>query len=308
MKISYKNIRASRTQSTLAFFVLLLSLITFVLWSAVFVTSESKELLEIVMLDVGQGDAFFIESPKGTQVLIDGGRSTAVLRGLSEVMPFWDRTLDVVVATHPDADHIGGLIDVFERFEVKHVLESAVKNDTPTFRSYEEALGGEGASVIPASRGTQVRIDDSIVLTVLSREVVATSDTNEASVILRIDYGETSFLFTGDASKEVERELLRYYELLDVDVLKVGHHGSDTSTSLEFISATSPEFALISAGRDNSYGHPHDEVLERLTNADVRILRTDTQGTVRLVSDGRAVSEKPLLFFERLFGILKIPL
>jgi competence protein ComEC len=303
MKTYYKNVRASRTSSFLSFLVLILTLTTFVLWSAVFITSEHSELIEVVMLDVGQGDAFFIESPSGTQILIDGGRGTAVLRGLSEVMPFWDRTIDVVVATHPDADHIGGLVDVLERFEVKKILQSAVQNDTPTFRAYKKAVEEEGAQLLPASRGTRIRIDNALVITVLSREVVATSDTNEASIILRLDYGKTSFLFTGDASKETERELLQFYDLLDVDVLKVGHHGSDTSTSTEFISATSPKFALISVGENNSYGHPDAKVLDRLEEAGVRILRTDTQGTVRLVSDGTNIFEKPLRFFERMLGI-----
>jgi competence protein ComEC len=303
MKISNTSIRVSRRVNILGFFVLLFTVVTFLLWSAVFVQVERRELLEVVMLDVGQGDAFFIEAPSGTQVLIDGGRGTAVLRALSEVMPFWDRTIDVVVATHPDADHIGGLVDVLERFKVGHILESSVKNDSSTFSAYERAREAESAVMVAPSRGTRIKIDDSVVLTVLSQEVVATSDTNEASIILRLDYGQTSFLFTGDASKEVERELLQFHELLDVDVLKVGHHGSDTSTSTEFISATSPEFALISAGRDNSYGHPDDEVLDRLKSANVRIFRTDAHGTVRLVSDGQSISEKPLRFFERLLGI-----
>jgi competence protein ComEC len=255
------------------------------------------------MLDVGQGDAFFIESPGGTQVLIDGGRGTAVLRELSKVMPFWDRTLDVVVATHPDADHIGGLVHVFERFEVAHLLHTSVKNDTPVFRAYKKVVEKESLRIIPASRGTKITLDDSVVLTILSREVVAASDTNDASIILRLDYGDTSFLFTGDASKETERELLQFHSMLDVDVLKVGHHGSDTSTSTEFISATSPEFALISVGKENSYGHPDDDVLLRLEVAGVKILRSDERGTARLISDGEKVFAKPLHFFEEFTGI-----
>lgn len=303
MKISYRHERRSRKESILFLLVLFFTLTTFLLWSGIFFTNSEKGILKVVMLDVGQGDAFFIESPEGTQILIDGGRGRVVLRELSKVMPFWDRTLDVVVATHPDADHIGGLVYVLEGFRVSHVLQTSIENDTPVFRAYSEALENENSTRIPSSRGTTITLDDSVVVTVLSEEVVAASDTNDASIILRIDYGDTSFLFTGDATKETEKKLLQFHSMLDVDVLKVGHHGSDTSTSTEFISATSPEFALISVGKENSYGHPTDEVLDRLTSADVRILRSDTNGTVRLVSDGGRVSVKPLHFFEELFGI-----
>lgn len=303
MKISYTDKTRTRKESILFFSVLFFVITTFLLWSVIFFTNSEKGILKVVMLDVGQGDAFFIESPEGTQILIDGGRGRVVLRELSKVMPFWDRTLDVLVATHPDADHIGGLVYILEGFRVSHVLQTSIENDTPVFRAYSEALEKENSTRIPPSRGTTITLDDSVVVTVLSEEVVAASDTNDASIILRIDYGDTSFLFTGDATKETEKELLQFYSMLDVDVLKVGHHGSDTSTSTEFISATSPEFALISVGKENSYGHPTDEVLERLTSADVRILRTDLNGTVRLVSDGARVLVKPLHFFEVLMGL-----
>ncbi|MEX0933198.1 MAG: ComEC/Rec2 family competence protein [Candidatus Paceibacterota bacterium] len=303
MKISYKQASLTREKSTLFFLVLFFTLTTFVSWSVLFFTRSEKQILSVVMLDVGQGDAFFIESPGGTQVLIDGGRGRAALRELSKVMPFWDRSLDVVVATHPDADHIGGLVHVLERFDVSYILHTSIQKDTPVFRAYSEAVLEEDPVIVPSSRGTKITLDDSVVLTILSREVVAASDTNEASIILRLDYGGTSFLFTGDAPKETEQELLQFYSVLDVDVLKVGHHGSDTSTSTEFISATSPDFALISVGKENSYGHPDDDVLLRLEDAGVKILRSDERGTVRLISDGEGVFVKPLHFFEELLGL-----
>lgn len=303
MKISYTDKTRTRKESILFFSVLFFVITTLLLWSAIFFTNSEKRILKVVMLDVGQGDAFFIESPGGTQILIDGGRGRAVLRELSKVMPFWDRTLDVVVATHPDADHIGGLVYVLEGFRVSHALQTSVKSDTPVFRAYSEAFENENSTRIPPSRGTTITLDDSVVVTILSQEVVAASNTNEASIVLRIDYGDTSFLFTGDATKETEKELLQFHSMLDVDVLKVGHHGSDTSTSTEFISATSPEFALISVGKENSYGHPTGEVLGRLQDAGAHILRTDVSGTVRLVSDGSRVFVKPLHFFEELTGM-----
>jgi competence protein ComEC len=300
--VSYKHFFDTRLRSALSLLVLVSLTLALVSWVILFLNTDRGEL-RVTMLDVGQGDALFIESPRGTQVLIDGGRGTAVLRELSKVMPFWDRSIDIVVATHPDADHIGGLVDVLERFEVEHILEASVQNDTPVFHAFKTALKDEGSSVVTPSRGTELVLDDSVVLTLLSREVVAASDTNDASIVMRLDYGETSFLFTGDASSEVERELLQFYDALDVDVLKVGHHGSDTSTSPEFVSAVSPDIALISVGADNSYGHPKREVLETLTAAGANVLRTDTDGTVQLVSDGTTVTQRRLGFFAGLLGI-----
>jgi competence protein ComEC len=291
-----------RTRNTLLIFVVFFAILSLVLWFLVFVRSE-RAPLEVTMLDVGQGDAFFIESPGGTQILIDGGRGTEVLRELSKVMPFWDRSLDIVIATHPDADHIGGLVGVLERFDVEHILETSVENDTATFRAYRERVTSEGATHIPPAQGTRIIVDGSAVLTIISREMSTASETNEASIIVRLDYGETSFLFTGDAVKRNERELLRFHRMLDTDVLKVGHHGSNTSTSAEFLSAVSPDIALISVGADNRYGHPHKEVLDRLIASGADIVRTDTEGTVRLVSDGTNIIRKPVGILGELFGV-----
>lgn len=291
-----------RTRKILFILVVFFAVCSLVLWSLVFFRSEVAPL-EVTMLDVGQGDAFFIESPGGTQVLIDGGRGTEVLRELSKVMPFWDRSLDLVIATHPDADHIGGLVGIFERFDVARILEASVENDTATFRAYRKRVESEGASRISPARGTRIILDGSAVLTVLSRDVSTASKTNEASIIVRLDYGETSFLFTGDAVTRNEHELLRFHHLLDTDVLKVGHHGSVTSTSAEFLSAVSPDIALISVGADNRYGHPHREVLDRLSSSGADIIRTDTEGTVRLLSDGTNIIRKPVGILGELFGV-----
>lgn len=294
--------RRSQVKAFLMLLVLVSGLTAVVSWSFLLLEAKDPEL-KVVFLDVGQGDAIFIQAPNGSQVLIDGGLTSDVLRELSKVMPFWDRTIDLVVATHPHADHIGGLIDVFERFEVAHILETAIKEDTPVVKAYERAVKNESAEQVPRERGTKIILDSNVVLTILSREVVAASDPNDASIVLRLDYGETSFLFTGDATKFVEEELLQFYKALDIDVLKVGHHGSNTSTSSAFVSATSPDIAVISVGANNSYGHPTQNVLETLAAQSVEVLRTDELGTIQLVSDGRNISEKRLGFLAELFGI-----
>ncbi|MDZ7726627.1 MAG: ComEC/Rec2 family competence protein [Candidatus Campbellbacteria bacterium] len=286
----------------------LLILLTFIsffvavaLWLVLFIHSIEKPL-EVVFLDVGQGDAIFIETPKGEEILIDGGRDNSVLRGLSQVMPFWDRSIDLVIATHPDADHIGGIVDVLRRYKVKAILDTEVENDTPAFISYSQEVQKEKARSIDPVRGSQLFFDN-VVLTILSKESSVTSDPNDASIIVRLDYGETSFLLTGDADKKTERELLGFYDALEADVLKVGHHGSSTSTASEFVSAVSPEFAVISVGEDNSYGHPTDEVLNTLEKQEVEILRTDEDGMIRFESNGDILVQKDPGFFQKLIGI-----
>lgn len=289
-------------KALLQLLALVMGITTLVLWTLVAFNSIERPL-EVVFLDVGQGDAIYIETPKGSQILIDGGSTQAVLRELSKVVPFWDRSIDFVIATHPDADHIGGLVDVFEAFQVSYVMDTELKRDTPTAKAYERAVELEGVEKITPTRGTRITLDGNVVITVLSQEVVAASNTNEASIVVRLDYGESSFLFTGDATKETERELLSLHRSLDADVLKVGHHGSNTSTSSEFVSAVSPNIAVISVGKNNSYGHPAPEVISTLESQNVKILRTDELGTIRLESDGRIIKERRTGFLSSLFGL-----
>lgn len=292
----------SKRLGALAFVALFFLMLSAVSWGAL-VSTNGEKYLSVSFLDVGQGDAIFIETPLGSQVLIDGGRGSDVLRELSTVMPFWDRSIDIIVATHPDADHIGGLVEVFERFDVEYIVETDVENDTPVYRAYREVIRRRGPERIVPARGTQIEIDETATLTILSREVVAASDTNDASIVMRLDYGETSFLFTGDATKFVEEELLEFHELLDTDVLKVGHHGSSTSTSAAFVSAVSPDIAVISVGADNSYGHPTSEVLTTLENAGAVIYRTDEDGTIRLISDGMHIQKKSVGILGKTLGL-----
>lgn len=297
-----KIFHGSRRLGALAFAALFFLVLSAVSWGAL-VSTTGEKYLSVSFLDVGQGDAIFIETPLGSQVLIDGGRGSDVLRELSTVMPFWDRSIDIVVATHPDADHIGGLVEVLERFDVEYIVETDVENDTPVYRAYREVLERRGPERIVPARGTRIEIDETATLTVLSREVVAASDTNDASIVMRLDYGETSFLFTGDATKFIEVELLEFHELLDTDVLKVGHHGSSTSTSAAFVSAVSPDIAVISVGKDNSYGHPTGEVLTTLEGAGAAIYRTDEDGTVRLISNGVRIEKSDVGILGKTLGL-----
>lgn len=266
--------------------------VTVCIWFLFFHQTES--VLKIAFLDVGQGDAIFIETPSGKQVLVDGGVGTKVLGELANQMSFFDRTIDVVVATHPDADHIGGLSGVFDFYRVLNVLDPGVTSDTATYRAYAERRDAEGGRYIVARRGQLISFGDGVYIRVLypERDMGGVSDTNSASIVLELMYGETDVLLTGDAPKAVESYLTSLDgEDLRADILKVGHHGSKTSTDEKFLSTVAPVIAIISAGTDNRYGHPHAEVLERLTRASTTILSTYELGTIVLESDGVSVWE-----------------
>lgn len=271
--------------------LLFLALITCTVWSAVFVEARTKGLV-VTFLDVGQGDAVFIESPSGRQLLIDGGKNRAVVRQLSRMMPWYDRSIDVIVATHPDADHIGGLTEVLGRYRVGLIIESSVQDvDGVDSSAFERASTKEKAARLTAERGQVIDLGDGVYLEILfpDREVSAL-ETNTGSIAARLIYGKTAFLFTGDAPQTIEEYLVRLDgEALDADVLKVGHHGSRTSSSLSFIGFASPEYAVYSRGCDNSYGHPHDEVREIFARFEISTLDTCEEGNIVFVSDGTMV-------------------
>jgi competence protein ComEC len=267
----------------------LLTVATAVIWYGI-VTGE-RRALTVAYLDVGQGDATYIEAPNGAQLLIDGGADDAVLRSLARQMSPFDRTLDVVLATHPDADHIGGLIAVLERYRVDHVIGSGVASETTLYDAYTAAVAASHARHTIARRGTTIHLGDGVRFTVHFPDRDLTGvDTNAASVIGRLQYGATAFLFTGDSPDAIERTLaLADQRALAADVLKVGHHGSDTSTTDIFLAAVMPQYAVISAGADNRYGHPHDEVLTQLDRIGASVFGTYTEGTVVFESNGTVV-------------------
>lgn len=261
-------------------------------WLAVWQLGPAKAGLEVTFFDVGQGDAAFIEMPQRVQILIDGGPSgEKILEKLGKEMPFWDRTIDLVVLTHPEKDHLSGLLEVLERYKVENILWTGVVRDTAEYREWVKLIGEEGAKIFIAKSGEKlsfsVKLSFLNVLEILypleNLEGKVFKDSNNTSIVARFVFGETSFLFTGDATQSVEKLLPRLAGQLDSDVLKVGHHGSKTSTSKEFVEAVSPDIAVISAGKDNSYGHPHQSVLDNL--AGVRIFRTDLAGDIKIISD-----------------------
>ena len=266
---------------------------TLFVWSLVR-ASEPPGVLTVAFIDVGQGDAIYIESPTGNQVLVDGGKNSAVLRGLGELISATDHSLDVVIATHPDMDHIGGLPEIFKRFEVGQFFESGVRDDGADQKALDDSVRNEGLIPGHGYPGTRLAIGGGAYIEFLFPESdAALFESNTGSIVVRAVYGDTAFMLTGDSPAAVEQHLARRYgPTLSSDVLKVGHHGSKTSSSEMFLSAVSPQYAVISAGCNNSYGHPHTEVLERLRTFKTAILETCKEGTVLFTSDGRNVVQR----------------
>ena len=257
-------------------------------WVAVY-SDSSRGTLKVYFLDVGQGDAIFIETPNKRQVLIDGGKNKKVVSELGKVMSFGDKTIDIVIATHPDADHIGGLPEVVNRYNVGLFIEPGVEEKNDLNNELHTRLEKKVVQTVLARRGQIINFGDGVTLTILfPNEDVSSLDSNDASIVAKLTYGEHDFLLTGDAGIRTENILLNSIpEMLDVEVLKAGYHGSRTSTSLPFATKVSPLYAVISAGKDNSYGHPHEEVIQILESVGAQILNTAESGAVRFETDGK---------------------
>jgi len=256
--------------------------------------STPSGALEVHFLDVGQGDAIFIQTPSRRQVLVDGGYGNKILEQLSHQMLFYDRSIDFVVATHMDADHIGGLLYVLDNFEVGAVLISGMPFSVETPKSSAEdkffkKIKENGAKLVEVQAGDRFWIDESVYFDVLwpSPGLVYGLSDNEQSLVLKLVYGEDSFLLTGDAEKFTEYKLAQSKIDLTADVLKVAHHGSNTSSVKYFLDKVHAKIAVIQVG-ENNYGHPHSEVLERLKNKGMQILRNDANGVVSIYSYGNS--------------------
>jgi len=257
--------------------------------------SAGSAQAEIDLLDVGQGDAIYIRASNGDDILIDGGPDNTVLERLGQVMPFWDRTIELVVSTHPDADHSTGLIGVFQNYQVGAIMINDMPIHTATYRHLITAIATEsGCQVIHPQAGQTWQLGQQDYFTVLYPWVdtqLAELDTNDTSIFLEYHYVGTiktaTALFTGDASELVEHQLVDAAALTPIDLLKVGHHGSRTSSSQNFLDALQPRYAAISVGTHNAYGHPTQEAMNRLGRY-AQIFRTDQLGMVTfdILSDG----------------------
>lgn len=276
------------------FFITTLIVVNIFIWGVVFQEKNSKELT-VAFLDVGAGDAIYIEAPNGNNMLIDGGPDRSVVRELSEIIPFYERSIDVVLATHPDKDHIGGLIDVLKNYEVKIILTTGATSTTETDNVFGKTIIEEeklGAKNILVRRGAVVKLSEDVLFTILYPVFVNQKEpTNDTSIVGMLTYGKQSFLLTGDAPQKVEKYLVSVdRKKLKAQVLKLGHHGSKTSSSESFVGNVSPDYAIISTAKKNRYGHPHKEVIDLLKKYNIPTLATYDAGTIIFKTDGETLT------------------
>jgi len=287
------------------FLVFIGMLIAGLLAKSLYALQDSDDLLHIIFCDVGQGDAILI-SYHFSQVIIDSGRDEQVLSCLWQYMPMGDRELELVVATHPDADHIGGMPFIFDQFGVKQLLVPPVRKETADFIALEQAVSRETELQFPpvvAETGVEIGLDGVVTMRVLApqsakrpeailsdfSEYISVNDggANDWSIVLYLSFKQFSALFSGDLEAKGELALLSDGLLDDVDLLKVAHHGSKSSTTADFLKVIRPEISVVSVGKNNSYGHPSPQIIDLLEETGSLILRTDESGSVHIVSDGK---------------------
>jgi len=245
--------------------------------------------LEVHFLDVGQADCILIKTPLQKAILIDSGKNSHEDTVVSYIKSQGIDTIDVVVGTHPHEDHIGGLDAVINSFDIDKIFMPKVAYTTKTFEDVLNAIKNKGLKVTTAFEGTNIEVDTNLKVEMLAPNSETYDDINNYSAVIKLSYNNTSFLFTGDAESISEQEMTSRGYDLKADVLKVGHHGSATSTTAFFLNKVSPQYAIISVGKDNSYGHPDNLILNRFKNFGVEVFRTDEDGTIIATSDGETI-------------------
>jgi competence protein ComEC len=274
------------------YFLIMLVIVNAVIFYCIYYISESE--LMVAFLDVGQGDAIFVKAPGGHQMLVDGGPNNSVLRELGKVMPIYDRSIDVLVATHSDLDHIGGLIGVLERYKVDLFIRTNATSSSAIYLELENLIKEKNIKTEIITAPEILLLGKNTEFNILfPNQNTAGWETNDSSVIGKLVYVQNSFLLTGDAPLAIEKYIVgKYGTFLDSDVLKVGHHGSKYSSSELFVGTVSPAYSVISVGADNRYGHPSPEAVDRLRLFDSQILQTSEKGTIVFKSDGTDIKVK----------------
>ncbi|KIL35203.1 competence protein [Cohnella kolymensis] len=248
----------------------------------------AKGKLSVYFLNVGQGDATFIKTAAGDDILIDGGKNEAGNIVVNYLKQLGVDDIEVMISTHPDADHVGGLDTVLKSYKVESVYAPKVSHTTDTFKDFLLAVKNEGRTIKEAKANVSLQLKG-VTATFVAPVKTYGDDLNEWSAVLHLTYGKNSFLFTGDAEYKSEGDMIGSSQILKADVLKVGHHGSKSSTSTKFLEVVGPKYAVISVGK-NSYGHPTKEILNLLKSKKVTTYRTDLNATVTAVSDGKTIS------------------
>ncbi len=248
---------------------------------------SANETLIVHFIDVGQGDSILIDLEQ-TEILIDGGEKNT---GVADyIRPYVDGALEAMVATHPHADHIGGLLEVLQKYDIKDIWLNGDTYSTKTYTDFMNLVNAENATVHEAERGQTMQVGV-LNFNILNPAKPLSTDTNDNSIVLSLSYGDTDFLFMGDAQRHAESSMLNL--VTDIDILKVGHHGSRTSSSPEFLNLIKPEVAIYSARLGNSYGHPHQETLVALNSIGAKIYGTEVHGTVEVTTNGKVYDVRP---------------
>jgi len=246
--------------------------------------------LQIFFIDVGQGDAELIKSPGGQNILIDGGPDKTIMSRLSEILPAYDRTIDLLILTHPHDDHVAGLVEVVKNYKVTKILYTGVSHSAPNYLAWLEEVKNKNIPLVIVDRPQIIKFDNDTSLEILyPRKSLAGRDVkflNNSSIVARLKYKNFSAIFMGDTETPVEDELMETYQNIKAKVIKIGHHGSDTASSDKFIKAISPETAIIEAGANNQFGLPSLRTIKKLERENIKVYRTDLNGTIKIISDG----------------------
>ncbi|WP_422443605.1 ComEC/Rec2 family competence protein [Thermoanaerobacterium sp. DL9XJH110] len=251
--------------------------------------ADATGVLQVSFLDVGQADSILIKLPGGKTMLIDAGNNDDGKTVVNFLKSYGVKNLDVLVGTHPHEDHIGGMDDVIEAFDIEKIYMPKVTTTTRTFKDVLRAAEKKNLKITAARGGMSIPLEEGLKADILAPNSSRYDELNNYSIVIKITYKDTSFLFTGDAEKLSEQEMLKKRYDLRADVLKVAHHGSSSGTSEEFLSAVSPEYAVISVGRNNDYGHPHRETMRRLAAHGVKVYTTADNGNLLFSSDGQRI-------------------
>jgi competence protein ComEC len=273
--------------------IFLLFLFNLISWYFVFEFSK-EPYLTVYFFNVGEGDGILIQTPFKNQILIDGGPDSKILEKLSKVMPFWDKTIEVLILTHPDKDHLTGQISVLKHYKVENLIWNGLKSEITEYKEWENLVQEKQIKIFKVQDYKRVK-EKNLILTFLwpkNSSNFAFQNSNDFSIVAKLKYYQNSFLFTGDISSLGEKALISLWDkkTLESQVLKVAHHGSKYSTSEEFLLKVQPEFAVISVGKDNPYFHPHFQTLENLKKHGTTIFRTDLNGDIKFFGNGQIIN------------------
>ncbi|WP_145542955.1 ComEC/Rec2 family competence protein [Virgibacillus sp. SK37] len=249
------------------------------------INAEAPPFMEVHFIDVGQGDSILVETPNDKTILIDGGLPKAGNKVVSYLKKQKIKEIDLLIATHPDYDHIGGLIHVMKSFEVKQILDTGKIHLTRAFAKYAAEIRKQGIPKKVAKPNQRIQLDSDLTIQVLNAYQKDQSN-NESSIVLKMTYNEMDFLFMGDATIKQEKKLMEKYDIQS-EIMKVAHHGSDTSTSLEFLREVNPQIAILTFSVDNDYGHPVERVVENLDRIEANVYSTASFGDIIIRTNGK---------------------